>query len=82
MSTTNTVLTYWHFRCPECGVGDGELGHHATAEMIWCEICAEEQRQVRLKRWPVETDPAESSGSLPGGGGAPGPGLRRALFRR
>jgi hypothetical protein len=78
MSTTSTVVTHWYFHCPECGFGDGEFGHHATTDMIWCEICLEEQRHVPLKRWPVE----EESGTLPIGNGAPGPGFRGALLRR
>jgi hypothetical protein len=64
MSSTMTVVTHWYFHCPECGFGDAELGHHATTDMIWCEICLEEQRHVRLKRWPVEDEsgPLSTSG--------------------
>ena len=31
MSTTTrqTNVPLWHFQCPECGMGDGEMGHHA-----------------------------------------------------
>jgi hypothetical protein len=78
MSTTSTVITHWYFHCPACGFGDGEFGHHATTDMIWCEICLEEQQHVRLNRWPVE----EESGPLPSAGGALGPGFRGGLLRR
>jgi hypothetical protein len=81
MSTTSTIVTHWYFHCPECGFGDGELGHHAATDMIWCEICLEDGRRVGLKRWPVEDFP-EESGSLPSGGGAFGPGFRGGLLRR
>jgi hypothetical protein len=83
MSTTSTVVTHWYFHCPECGLGDSELGHHATTEMIWCEVCLEEQRHVPLKRWPVDEEQAEEdSGALASGSGALGPGFRGALLRR
>jgi len=87
MSTTSRIVTHWYFHCPECGFGDSELGHHATHDMIWCEICLEEQRHVALKRWPVDDDAApeevaEESGTLASGGGALGPGFRGALLRR
>jgi late competence protein required for DNA uptake (superfamily II DNA/RNA helicase) len=63
MPETVIVKSLWRYRCPECGVGDEELGHHATADLIWCEVCLEDNRHVRLRRWPVE-----ESGPLPGGG--------------
>jgi hypothetical protein len=61
----DTVMTafLWHYRCPECGVGDGELGHHAELDLIWCEVCLEDKRHVRLKRWPVEDESGPLSGS-------------------
>jgi hypothetical protein len=82
MSATSRVVTHWYFHCPECGFGDGELGHHATHDMIWCEICLEEQRHVELKRWPVDDDEPEPSGPFPSGSGALGAGFRGALLRR
>ena len=82
MPTNSTVVTHWFFHCPECGSGDAERGHLATAEMIWCEFCLEEQRHVRLKRWPAVPEAAEESGALASGGGPPGSGLRDALLRR
>jgi hypothetical protein len=43
---------FWHFHCPECGVGDNELGHLLAAQEIFCVVCLEEEgRQVRLRRW-------------------------------
>lgn len=48
----------WHFHCPECGMGDFELGHLADDEQLICEVCLEEGRgQIRLVRWltPDET---------------------------
>jgi len=82
MSTTSTIVTHWYFHCPECGFGDGEFGHHATTDMIWCEICLEDQRHVQLKRWPVEDQAEEGSGPLPSGSGALGSDFRGALLRR
>jgi hypothetical protein len=44
----------WHFQCPECGIGDGELGHHAADTEIQCYVCLEETgREVTLQRWEV-----------------------------
>jgi transcription elongation factor Elf1 len=49
-----SALTLWHFECPNCGFTDAEVGQPADAHTIHCEICMEEGRQIRLKRWPVE----------------------------
>jgi hypothetical protein len=49
-----TNPAFWSFRCPECGVGDRELGHTLTAHEIYCVVCLDEtERQVRLQRWEV-----------------------------
>ena len=56
MSDTKVTTSLWHYHCPECGISDGETGHHASVDLIWCEVCLEEKRHVRLKRWPVEED--------------------------
>jgi len=84
--SASTVVTHWYFHCPECGFGDGEFGDHATTDMIWCEICLEEQRHVRLKRWPVEEQAGDASGPLASsrasGSGALGPSFRGTLLRR
>jgi hypothetical protein len=62
ITTRQTVVALWHYQCPACGFGDTETGHHATAEVIYCEVCLEEQQYVRLKRWT-----ADDSGAAPGG---------------
>jgi hypothetical protein len=56
MSSTGrgVIIEFWHFRCPECGLGDAEFGYHARSDMILCEICLEEGQHVRLKRWAAD----------------------------
>ena len=49
-TTRRVVVEFWHFRCPDCGIGDGEAGHHATMDMILCEVCLEDGQHVRLRR--------------------------------
>jgi predicted RNA-binding Zn-ribbon protein involved in translation (DUF1610 family) len=45
---------FWNFHCPECGVGNYELGHSLSAEEIYCIVCLDEtERRVRLHRWEV-----------------------------
>ena len=61
--TKQTAVPLWHYTCPECGVGDGDAGHLHPDEVLYCEVCLEdERRQVKLRRWPNET-----SGALTGG---------------
>ena len=49
----------WHFHCPECGMGDFELGRLAHDQELICEVCLEEGRGgVRLERWLPEEQPA------------------------
>jgi hypothetical protein len=55
MSTRAALITHFHFECPECGMTDAELGP-ADAHTLLCEICLEEDRHIRLKRWPVDED--------------------------
>jgi hypothetical protein len=62
MSTRAALITMWHFECPECGITDAELGP-TDAHTFLCEVCLEEDRHVRLKRWPVD----EESGALTAG---------------
>ena len=51
---------HWHFQCPECGMGDFELGHLATDQELFCEVCMEEQsRLILLERWPTERGSAD-----------------------
>ena len=43
------------FFCPECGMGDGELGHLGGDDDIHCVVCLiDEDRYVRLRRWLAE----------------------------
>jgi hypothetical protein len=53
-TSPRTTVAFWHFRCPECGFGDGEMRHRATVDMIFCEVCLEDGQHVPLRRWPVE----------------------------
>ncbi len=56
---TQNLGAHWHFHCPECGLGDGELGHLLTASEIHCIVCLEEDdREVRLQRWLPDGDQA------------------------
>jgi hypothetical protein len=49
-----TNEAFWRFHCPECGLGDTELGHLLSAHEIHCLVCLEEDgRFVRLRRWEV-----------------------------
>ncbi len=42
----------WRFQCPECGLGDSEVGHMTQPDTIFCVVCLEEVgRQVRLHVW-------------------------------
>ncbi len=58
--TKQTAVPLWHYQCPECGIGDQEAGHLHPVDALYCEVCLEDRRQVRLKRWTSE------SGALPG----------------
>ncbi len=54
----NAQAPYWHFQCPECGLGDHEVGHLIAPDDLYCVVCLEEEgRLVRLERWE-ETDQA------------------------
>ena len=56
---------FWHFQCPECGIGDAELGRLAADQELYCEICAEERRvSIHLRRWLPELDRASSRAGL------------------
>ncbi len=54
MTTRQTAVPLWHYQCPECGFGDGDTGYHAATDAIYCEICLEDARHVRLKRWQAD----------------------------
>jgi hypothetical protein len=46
---------HWYFQCPECGMGDFELGHLAEDQKLFCEVCLEEEgRLILLERWPAD----------------------------
>jgi hypothetical protein len=52
---------FWHFECPECGLGSAEFGP-ADAHAFLCEVCLdEENKHVRLRRWPVDLSPLPAS---------------------
>jgi hypothetical protein len=42
---------FWHFQCPECGMGNIELGRLADDQELLCEVCLEQGGQVLLERW-------------------------------
>ena len=45
----------YSFVCPECGMGDTELGHLIAVDDIHCVVCLiDEDRHVRLRRWTAE----------------------------
>lgn len=55
---------HWHFHCPECGLGDFELGHLAADQELFCEVCVEEGRGlICLERWLVD-EPAPTYARL------------------
>ena len=64
MTIKQTNIPLWHYTCPECGFGNQELGYHAATHMIYCEVCLEDSRHVKLKRWQADQD----SGPAPDGG--------------
>ena len=48
----------FRFQCPECGIGDHELGPIAETE-IHCVVCLEEHgRVIRVHCWEEEVDQA------------------------
>ena len=61
-STSTAVIRFGHFECPECGIGDEELGALAKSHDIYCEVCLQEGRHVRLRCWPAD-EPNESTGA-------------------
>ena len=58
---------HWHFQCPECGMGDFEVGHLAVDHQFFCEVCVEEGRGlIRLERWPAEEEALSYARFRPG----------------
>ncbi len=62
-TTKQTSVPLWHYTCPDCGISDEDTGYHGQTHMIFCEVCLEEDRHIKLKRWPVDHD----SSPLPAG---------------
>jgi hypothetical protein len=41
-----------HFQCPECGMGDYEVGHLVAEPVDYCVVCLDEHgRLIRLECW-------------------------------
>ena len=66
--TKQTLVPLWHYQCPECGIGDGETGYRNVHDAIYCEVCLEDQRHVRLKRWQAEDAPVAGDKPASAGG--------------
>ena len=46
---------HWHSQCPECRMGDFELGRPAADQELICDLClGEEGRLILLQRWPAD----------------------------
>ena len=55
METKRVHVQLYRFTCPDCGMGDTELGHLTTADELHCVVCLiDEDRYVRLRRWLEE----------------------------
>lgn len=52
--TRQTSVPLWRYHCPECGMGDREVGHLGADHAIYCEVCLEDRKPVRLRRWLEE----------------------------
>jgi hypothetical protein len=40
------------FQCPECGMGDHEVGHLVAEPVEYCVVCLDEHgRLIRLECW-------------------------------
>jgi hypothetical protein len=51
------------FQCPNCGLGDGELGHLMDEDDVDCIVCLEELgRQIRVECWGEGRGPMPASG--------------------
>jgi hypothetical protein len=48
------LVGFWHFCCPECGMGDSELGRLAGDQEFACDVCNDEGRTVSLQRRPAD----------------------------
>jgi hypothetical protein len=43
--------TTWQFQCPDCGFGHFEVGHLVSEDEIYCVVCREAGRLVRVRVW-------------------------------
>ena len=59
-TTKQVAVALWHYHCPECGIGDAELGHLAVTDVLYCEVCLEDSRHVRLRRWQAPEEPTQT----------------------
>ena len=49
------AMAILRFECPECGLGDYEVGDLTSEGDVYCVVCIEEARRfIRLKRWDQE----------------------------
>ena len=47
----------YRFHCPECSLGDREVGHITPGTTIHCLVCYEEEgRLIRLHCWEESED--------------------------
>ena len=61
METKRVTVQLYQFVCPECGMGDAELGHLTNGDDIHCVVCLiDEDRYVRLRRWLADEDVTEA----------------------
>lgn len=49
--TRQLNVPLWRYHCPDCGVSDRETGQLAADHAIYCEVCLEDERYVKLRRW-------------------------------
>jgi hypothetical protein len=53
-------MAIFRFQCPECGLGDYEVGHLVVHDELVCVVCLEEQgRRVTVRCWE-ECAPTEA----------------------
>ena len=50
-----TVVRWWFWRCPECGIDHRQAGYLLPESDLECELCvADDGKRVRLRCWPAE----------------------------
>jgi len=51
-------MSILRFQCPECGVGDYEIGYLTDSAEVYCVVCEEEiGRLIRLHYWEEAEQP-------------------------